>query len=73
MSKRSIIQLGPDDFGLYVSHQRGPYGTPLVARGPLDFIVKLHPVTKMSGGWVEDQDGNLLEPEACGLRPAACD
>lgn len=31
-----IIHLGNDDYGVYASHQRGEYGTPLVYRGNLE-------------------------------------
>jgi len=32
----TIIHLGDEDYGVYASHQRGEFGTPLVYRGSLD-------------------------------------
>lgn len=36
-----IVQFGPNDFGLYASGRRGPFGTPLIARGTLEEILAI--------------------------------
>jgi hypothetical protein len=39
MDNMRIIQFGPDEFGVYRSGYRGPYGTPLVFVGTLDEVL----------------------------------
>lgn len=32
----TVLHLGGDDYGVYASHQRGEFNTPLVFKGSLD-------------------------------------
>lgn len=54
--RRNIIQFAEDDFGVYISGSRGPLGTPLVARGPWDFVTNLNVEIHMRDVLVQTYD-----------------
>jgi hypothetical protein len=51
LGRRDLVSFGDGEYGLYVSGTRNrAFGTPLVARGPLDFLDRMNIEIKFNYG-----------------------